>query len=538
MSDMRIAWYVRSRQLARDFRFWSALMGMHPGDRSLSYRIYIVYAVIFFAIWGFLVLSLFADGAAQALNLVSPLAPEQAAAALSLVLLLVWFLVSLYQSARRSPLRFTEEDQFLICQTPLNRSAVTLNWFVGILPRWGIPFWAGSIVLGFALAQIQTHNAGFSALPQYVLAGARAVSILLVFHTALTACIWSFGLLRLQQNRAFPGLGRLAVGIALLLGGAAVWMVTRAGFVSLTTALLFWPLAFPLQAAYGLVPWWAGLVLTVAICAGVIRLLWGVGRKVSLGRAALETTRETGVENALLAGEMESAAEMSLQERLGEQHHPTGLSGRPGIWIVLWKDLLQSRRALTFSEVFNWVGVGGLLFLVLWIPETGARVLVAAFAGSLLSQQYTLRLRADLSRWWLLQALPVSKTRLLLAQLAFPWALATLLGWLAVLGVGTVPGTPALLAALLLPLVSAVLALTAAADLLRQSKTGLLIRGVPARGSMLGLVVGLLLAAVPWAVFWFNRQVAALGGLLALAAAGLLVYLAFEAAVYYYEHID
>jgi hypothetical protein len=538
MSDMRIAWYVRSRQLARDFRFWSALMGMHPGDRSLSYRIYIVYAVIFFAIWGFLVLSLFADGAARALNLVSPLAPQQAAAALSLVVLLAWFLVSLYQAARRSPLRFNEEDQFLICQTPLNRSAVTLNWFVGILPRWGIPFWAGSVVLGFALAQIQTHNAGFSALPQYVLAGGRAVSILLVFHIALTACIWSFGLLRLQQKRAFPGLGRLAVGIALLLGGAVVWTATRTGLVSLAANLLFWPLAFPLQAAYGLVPWWAGLVFTAVVCAGVVRLLWMAGRQVSLGRAALETTRETGVENALLAGEMEAAAEMSLQGRLGEQHHPTGLAGRPGVWIMLWKDLLQSRRALSFSEVFNWVGVGGLLFLALWIPETGARILIAAYAGSLLSQQYTLRLRADLSRWWLLKALPLSKTRLLLAQLAFPWALATLLGWLAVLGVGTGTGMPVVLAALLLPLASAVLALTAAADLLRQSKTGLLIRGVPARGSMLGLAVGLLLAAVPWAVFWFNRQVAALGGLLALAAAGLLVYLALEAAVYFYEHIE
>ena len=163
---------------------------------------------------------------------------------------------------------------------------------------------------------------------------------------------------------------------------------------------------------------------------------------------------------------------------------------------------------------------------------------MGVYAYSLLCQQFTLRLRADLSRWWLLQSLPLSKPDLLFAELVLPWGLTTALGWLAVLAVDTGPFFPGAILIVLLPPVTAALGFIAAADLLRQSKTALLMQGLPARHSELALIVGALCAAAPFGLLWFNRTTLLLGGVLAFAFACLLAYLAFQVAVYFYQNIE
>ena len=119
---MGAVWMVRSRQLFTSFRFWLALFGYNPRDHSFSQKLYLVYAAIFYLLWTFAVLSLFAGGAAQVLaslqNLLGPastgissvanIAP--AASLVGWLGLVIWWLIAAYTAARRSPLNFSEED--------------------------------------------------------------------------------------------------------------------------------------------------------------------------------------------------------------------------------------------------------------------------------------------------------------------------------------------------------------------------------------------------------------------------------------------
>ena len=57
---MNAVWMVRSRQLASQIRFWVAIVGYDPRDRSIGQNIYLVYLAVFFSLWGFAILSLLA----------------------------------------------------------------------------------------------------------------------------------------------------------------------------------------------------------------------------------------------------------------------------------------------------------------------------------------------------------------------------------------------------------------------------------------------------------------------------------------------
>src|SRR5574342_104344 len=128
---MKPVWLVRSRQIAQKLSFWLTLIGYDPRDHSLSHRIYLVYASIFMSLWGFAMLSLVAGGAARALTLPGIGSANQAAARISLLVLVIWFFYQLWQVSRRSPFVFSEEDAYLICQTPVRRSIVAISWFLG-----------------------------------------------------------------------------------------------------------------------------------------------------------------------------------------------------------------------------------------------------------------------------------------------------------------------------------------------------------------------------------------------------------------------
>ena len=57
---MRAAWMVRVRQMESQFAFWLALIGYDKRDKSVTHRIYLVYAMVFMAIWVFAVFTLLA----------------------------------------------------------------------------------------------------------------------------------------------------------------------------------------------------------------------------------------------------------------------------------------------------------------------------------------------------------------------------------------------------------------------------------------------------------------------------------------------
>jgi hypothetical protein len=121
---MNPVWLVRSRQMITRFRFWLILSGYNPRDHSVTHKIYLVYASIFWSIWIFAVLALAANGMAGILQSLSPGHPVDTAVLLEAISLFGWALYSAYSAARRSPIVFSEDDAYLICQTPVDRRQI------------------------------------------------------------------------------------------------------------------------------------------------------------------------------------------------------------------------------------------------------------------------------------------------------------------------------------------------------------------------------------------------------------------------------
>jgi hypothetical protein len=107
---MGAVWMVGERRLASRIRFWLAAVGYDPRDRSIGHRIYLLYVLIFFSLWGFTVLLLLTDLGVGILTLFEEINPLQAAVTITGVLLLLDFLIRSYRASKRSPFKFTEDD--------------------------------------------------------------------------------------------------------------------------------------------------------------------------------------------------------------------------------------------------------------------------------------------------------------------------------------------------------------------------------------------------------------------------------------------
>ena len=116
LSDPSVNW-LRSRQEISELNFWLSIVSYDPNDESLNNRIYLVYLVLFFSVWIFVTLTFFASGSAMLLSLLNAQDPGKAAVLIIGIVLAIWNLVRLYNALRRSPVEFSEEDSYLLCQT-------------------------------------------------------------------------------------------------------------------------------------------------------------------------------------------------------------------------------------------------------------------------------------------------------------------------------------------------------------------------------------------------------------------------------------
>ena len=149
-------WLVRSHQIASDLRYWLTYIGYDRRDHSLAHKVYLVYATLFFSVWGFSTLSLLASWAGGVLKMLGASLPvknglTEAAVGVLALALLGWWLFKTFQAGRASPLIFTEDDAALICQAPVSRPAVALLWLLGDWIKIGPIFWALAVTLAFAL---------------------------------------------------------------------------------------------------------------------------------------------------------------------------------------------------------------------------------------------------------------------------------------------------------------------------------------------------------------------------------------------------
>jgi hypothetical protein len=593
---MGAVWMVRSRQLFTSFRFWLALFGYNPRDHSFSQKLYLVYAAIFYLLWTFAVLSLFAGGAAQLLaglqNLLGPASPGAAsggitsganiAPAASLVGwlgLVIWWLIAAYTAARRSPLNFSEEDAYLICQTPADRRAVALAWLVGQWPASLLPIGTLAIILGFSL--VEGAKRGFlttADIPFYLLSGLRSVSIIVPLQLGLLSLAWTPGVIRLRRGRerAWVRWVSPAIGLILLL----VWLASNTGEASLLSALSQSPLAFlaaplmyPLQAALGLVAWPNGGLAAIAWAAVGLLVMLLAATRLNLSRAAQESRGQITLVQTLLAGDARQVEVFKMQQKLGTQRQPSSwLTGQAWearsqkrTWLSLvLKDLAQSARTNPLTRLWNWlstflIGAGLVLSTALRSQDWALAAILLVYWSLQIGNQATKRLRDDLALWSLLRPLPLGYKNLIAAEVMRSWIEASLVSWLGLaLGVGmyaliraasaalqaALPAAQPLLQPggilvliLLAPILVALAIFGAALDVLRQSKSSNLLSGYAPQPGVLSMVLGggavLISAVLAYSLAAFSPWLAVLAP---LASAGL-ARLLWEAATQRYAGI-
>jgi len=502
---MRTAWLVRGRQMETRFAFWLAAIGYDRRDRSFQHRLYLAYALLFMTGWVFAVFTLFASSGAGLLKFYNPANTAAGAADLALKLTLAWVAVSLVQVSRRSPFVFSEDDAYLICQTPLDRRAVALAWFPADWLQKALPFWAALVTLGFSLAELSLNgNATAKDIPLYVLTGLRALGAFLPIQLGLSAALWAFGALRLSGYGEPPWLrwsAWVGAGVALL------GMLPAAPWPANPWRIIFLPLAYPLGTGFGLAPWLFGAAVGLALAVLGLLALWAATSELNLSVAAQETTGHEAQQAASRVGDFEHSRALRQRERLGLGRPPTQLRAGPGLWVLPWKDAVQSMQAPGWLEILGWLEVLVTSLAGALLPYWEGRLLAAILWVIFLGQVATRRLREDLAHWSLVRLLPVDSSRVLLADLGLSWALSLLLTWL-----GLIPGLPGLGAAgpvlvLLAPFLSATVLLAAAFDVLHQCSVSALLAGnaptVTGRGALLGLV----LAGAPLGlVWWLGRQ--------------------------------
>jgi len=533
---------VRSRQIAQNLSFWLIVIGYNPRDRSLSHRIYLVYASIFMSLWGFSMLLMAAGAAATVLTLAGTGSPSQAATQISLLILVIWFLYQLWQVSRRSPFVFSEEDAYLICQTPARRSFVAISWFLGDWFPRALPFWALGVTFGFAMVETRLGgNVELSDFFPYIASGLHALSVFFPLHLGLLAILWALGALRLQGNREWHWMPRLTLIVIILAIASLISGIIKpefAGLIAPVERVILWPLRYSLQAAFSLYAWTSGMMLASGIAVLGLAALAITGEALNLSRAAQESTRREKLQTAQRYGMTDLVREMKQRDRMGIGRSPTRLPARPGLWVLPWKDLLQSRYGIGLGQFWNWLVLLGISIGLLLAPDFGSGLFVLAFWIIAVAQRTTSRMRADLANWWILRSLPFSAERLLLTELAFPWSLVVGIGWLGILFGGAGLGSFRSIAVLLIPPVCMIFSLVAAYDILRQSKVEMLLNGNAPGISALTVVGGILCLFIPAGMILTLNQLPWIGAFLATLMSLLTAYGLWHMAANKYRSIS
>jgi hypothetical protein len=515
-------WTLFSRRTFAQLAYWLSVLGYNLRDRTRTNRFYFIYFCIFWLIW---ITAVFALLGASGANFVRSLpvgSPSALAVRIGVFSIMVWSWIQLWQATGRSPFVFSEEDAYLLCQTPVSRRKVGLAWFLQSWIGTALPFAAGAIVISFTLVELTLqHGVDYAHLISYFSTSLRALAIVLPLQMAFQAFSWGIGALRLRRSwRDVMWLLAWLRPAVFVLG-----LILLAGiFLPGLRAVIMTPLSFPLEAAFAgsmtLVGWLVRAALVLAYIGTGLLFLIRCSDKIHLGRAAQETQLHAAVQLARGSGNFSLVDTLEHRRHLGTTHAPSRLPARPGVWMLVWKDAVQSLRSLRAGQALGWVFVFGLGLEIFLLSNFPVQMVMGALWTIALGGLTTERLRADLARWWLLRSLPLRANNLLIAELGLSCGLGALLGWLAL----AVSGKPPLLgvfAAVLVPILVAISVLAAAHDILSHSKArNLMSPSIAeenvARQNIEGVIRALLSVAVPMGMMcWSLTHPAQIGWALA-----------------------
>ncbi len=520
---MRAIHWIRSRQESREISYWLSFVFFDAKDRSLNNRIYLVYLVAFFSIWWFMVLIWFAKAGAFLLTTFSPSQPMAFVVSLELAVLLIWFIVSFIQSLRRSPVSFSEEDAYLVCQMPLNPRKAVLRWLAMPWVKSLIPFLVFALILGFSLAETNLapgERTGHSLL-EYARVGLRALLVIVPIHLTLFTLNGSVGIWLMKHQRKMKALF-LPVTSFLI-----ITLVFLSGIIASFTGELPMPLqtlstvmTTSLQVGFSSGDMGMPLLLGWLAAAFLIFVLVTVSTNFSLSLAAQETAMQSKIKDLQRYGFSSQANDIRTQKRLGIERKATWFPAWCGAKAMFWKDILQYFRTFDSSTAFNFVYFISIMTGLVFIPNLSGRIFLILTWTLQAGKFLTERLHQDLTHWTIIKQLPIKSQKWILYDLLFASCVLLLMSLVGLTAGSVLSHKVVLREALALPGMIATVAGISAGDIFRNSRINLLINGRAPGVSEIGVIMGTICAGIPVVIF---SVVPGLAGMLIAFLASLCI---------------
>jgi hypothetical protein len=532
---MKAIHWLRSRQEEREIAYWLSFVAYEKSDHSLNNRIYLLYLILFFSVWVFVTLTFFASGGAKLFEMVSLENPAQAALLVQMILLAVWSLYSAWKAIRRCPILFSEEDGLLISQTPLPRAGIILRWLWMPWLKNAIPFWIVAVTLGFSLAEVTIPGAmGANRIFEYMAFGIRAWLAILPVHLVLFGLHWLLGVVRLSTKGKSKRWLLIAIPLLALFYGILISSIV--GSVIPPVVQIVDLILNSFRIGYAVVFNWLVWMTSWIVAFLVLAILYRASKNFSLSRAVQETGKLELINTATRYGFTSVVEQEKTQQRLGVEQKPSRLPTIAGPGILIWKDVLQIKRSFQLTGLLTWLQIFGFLFVIPVLPDFGSRGIMIILWMIQLAQISVKRIRSDLSVWSLIRQLPITYKKFLVNDLAFSYVLAVVVSLTGFLLGGTILGLQMTGLAWLVPGMTVSISCAAVFDVIRRSRSGLLLNGTVPELSAGGILLGIVFAGIPLLIYVLVPTI--LGMLLAFIVSWGMGFLAFELAAYAFRNID
>ena len=496
--------WIRMRQEARELSYWLSFVFFDTNDRSLNNRLYLIYLLIFFGVWWFIVLAFFASGGALILESLSPMGPHKAATAILLIVLAVWMIVFSWRSLRRCPVVFSEEDAYLVCQMPLEPQFVVIRWLFMPWLKSLIPFAILGITLGFSLAETGMTPGAMTAerLANYLWQGMQTLLMIIPIHLTLFALIWGAGNWVMRWDRSIKALAITVLGLGgiclvFILGGASSFGFFLPRFLNLLTN----GLVYIFVAGFGKGNLGLALMIGWSLSAAAFVVLFYSSKGFSLSRAAQETKEKETVQILTRYGFVEQAREKRIKKRLGIMGQSHWLPDWSGAAALTWKDILQSLRVFSWTDAFDLIFFFSSMMSMIYLSQMSSRLLLVVFWSMRTAKTSSRRFRNDLTRWVLLKQLPLTRQKRILYDLLFSGSVVLFVSLLGLGAGGFASGRFPIAEVICLPGMIASVAGVAAFDVLRKSRSDLLLNGQVPEVSELGMIISAICAGIPVLIY-------------------------------------
>ncbi len=498
-----------------------------------------LYVMVFFSVWWFIVMAWFAEAGAFLLQTIRPADPISLAVALELAVLVVWFVVSAVLSLRRSPIKFTEEDSFLICQMPVSPQWLVLRWMVLPWVKNLLPFLLFTVVLAFSVANTGLGLGDMTGQMffDYFRVGIRSMLVIVPIHLALYTFNWALGTWAMKTGRKtatllLSSLFLLIIAAAMIAGIAGLLGFEFTGFLSTVT------MAVPEMLSAGLStgPLTGPLIGAWAVVAGALGVLFFAAHKFSPGSAAEETKSELLIRNLRRYGFGDQAREKKLEKRLGLSRRWAWQPAWGGAGALVWKDIVQTGRRINLGTIFTLLTFFSTAVGLVFLPSLGGRMLLILTWTLQASKFLSTRFRQDLAHWVILRQLPIKHQDVVLADGGLSGVVILLASLAGVMTGAVLSGNSLWNALLALPGMIAAVAGVSFSVISRNARIDLLMTGQAPGVSEFGVLGAAICAAIP--VVLYTSLPGAVGTVMGCLSSLVIGYLALKAAAGAYRTIE